>query len=129
MPSPESPANRTTTRSIFSVVSPLPAMARVLLSAVDAHWHRVPTLAPLPEWLAEPDETTLPRHPGGDRRASLLGDSYRSVEVHVLDGVDQCSTLISRTLEGLATDNETLATGPLIDHRHADGLRQVTLTL
>src|SRR5664279_4230573 len=73
------------------------------------------------------------RHPASRTSVSMgrrvLGDSDAGVQEDVLHGVHQCGTLVDGTLERLAAQDESLATGTLVDHRSAHGTREVVITL
>src|SRR4051794_1814569 len=124
MPSPESPANRMITRfsscgvtrsTVSDTRTPLSvrrARRDVLLAMYRRHRRRVHTLRG--------------RSAAGPRRGwTGLGDRHRTVEVDVLDGVEQLDTLAGRALERLATADQTGAPGSLVDHRGAHGVGQV----
>src|SRR5579875_1668161 len=116
IPSPESPAKRTTTRSSCrgrcgraSVVVTRPRAYR----RADAS-RRLPVA--LPARLA-------PRARPASR------DRDGRAEVDVLDRMDERGALVHRALEGLAAHDEPLAACPLVDHRGAHRLGQVSRPL
>ena len=51
------------------------------------------------------------------------------VQIHILNGVEQFHTLGHRALEGLASHNETLPAGALVDHRCLRGIREIVIAL
>ena len=58
----------------------------------------------------------------------MLRDVYLLTEVNVLNGVEQCDTLLHRLLESFSAADEPHAASPLVDHRGAYGLREIVFT-
>ncbi len=153
IPSPESPANRMTTRSIRwgdfgSMVVSDTLLLFVLLERSRASVADVPPVdrhplggAPVqdarrghaagpPRHYRRPPGTQAIVHGGcrtgpcgGPGRAS--GDGDLGIQVDVLDGMDEGGALVGRPLEGLAPHDQTGTARPLVDHGGSDGLGQV----
>src|SRR2546422_4554597 len=95
MPSPESPANRMTTRS--------------------SSWSGCSGAAvPVKR---DPREDVVVCPPPYLQENRNLRDGDVGVEEDVLHGVEQLHALLHRPLERLAPDDEPGAAGPLVDHR------------
>src|SRR5665213_1902485 len=141
MPSPESPANRMTTRSIRwgdfgSMVVSDTLLLFVLLYRARRRTARRRLRAPGPARRSS-GHADAPRARGGSpltllphtgrtgHTATGSGHGHLYVEVDVLDGVDQCGALVGRPLERLAAHDEAGATGPLVDDGGAHGLGQI----
>ena len=120
MPSPESPANRTTTRSSDSVRSSGFEAVSVIVAipfCMDrtAIVHRAITVH------RAPPEAEVGAAPG----APVSGERDGLVEVDVLDGVQQLDALGHRALERLAAGDEALPAGALVDDGGLHGVGQV----